>query len=188
MKHLPLAACAPAEGVSPADLVAHRAAMLRFARSRIRDAYLAEDAVQEALTAALAGIAGFQGQSALRTWLLGILNHKIQDAFRRESRYVGIGDSERSAAEERLDRIAGDQVQRSDDPADCAARRRLREVLEDEIEDLPPRQRDVFCMQVLDGRDTGDVCKQLGISASNCWVRLHRARRRLAARLEHHLH
>ena len=188
MKSLSLATQVSTAPVSPADFITHRAAMLQFARGRIRDAFLAEDAVQEALMAALTGIGSFQGQSALRTWLLGILNHKIQDAFRRESRYVGIGDTEQACAEECLDRIAGDDLQRADDPADCVARRHLRAALEAEIEALPPGQRDVFRLQVLEGRDTDEVCAQLGISESNCWVRLHRARRRLAERLGHHLH
>ena len=73
---------------TPIELADHRGAMLRFARRKIRDENLAEDAVQDALAAALASRESFQGQSALRTWLIGILNHKIQDVFRRESRYV----------------------------------------------------------------------------------------------------
>lgn len=188
MNPLSLVTQVPSIRLSPADFVPHRAAMLQFARGRIRDAFLAEDAVQEALMAALKGIGTFQGQSALRTWLFGILNHKIQDAFRRESRYVGIGDTEQASAEECLERIAGDDPQRADDPADCVARRHLQEALAGEIEALPPGQRDVFRLQVLEGLDTEDVCARLGISESNCWVRLHRARRRLAERLGHHLH
>jgi len=74
------------------DLIAHRAAMLRFARRKIRDEALAEDAVQDALAAALTSLPSFGGQSALRTWLIGILNHKIQDTFRRETRYVALED------------------------------------------------------------------------------------------------
>jgi len=77
---------------SAADLDAHRGAMLRFARRRIRDEDLAEDAVQDALASAVASVSTFQGQSQLRTWLIGILHHKIQDTFRRETRYVRLGD------------------------------------------------------------------------------------------------
>ena len=178
----------PDASPSPAEIVAHREAMLRFARSRIRDGHLAEDAVQEALAAALKGIASFQGQSALRTWLFGILSHKIHDTFRREGRYVGISDTESSGAEECLDRIAGDDPRRSDDPEAIAARVQLRAALEDEIDALPEGLRAVFQLQVLDGVETGEVCEQLSITESNCWVRLHRARRRLSERLGHYLH
>ena len=85
---------ASAARVDPAQFAEHRQAMLRFARSRIRDADLAEDAVQEALASACAAAGSFEGQSALRTWLFGILNHKIHDAFRREGRYVQLATDE----------------------------------------------------------------------------------------------
>ncbi len=66
--------------------------LLRYASLQLRDAAAAEDAVQEALLAALAGESNFAGRSNLRTWLTGILKHKIVDAIRRQSR-------ERTAAE-----------------------------------------------------------------------------------------
>src|SRR5690606_37468874 len=120
---------------SPAELVAHRGAMLRFARRRIRDEDLAEDAVQDALLAALSNPSSFQGQSALRTWLIGILNHKIQDTFRREGRYVPVADGARGdeASEDGLDRLAFAQLEGADDPAQQVANARLRDALLGEI-------------------------------------------------------
>ncbi len=176
---------------SPIDLAAHRGAMLRFARRRVRDESLAEDAVQDALLAALSNLESFQGQSALRTWLIGILNHKIQDAFRREARYLPATDSARDdeTPEDGLDRLACGQPRQpdTDDPAQRVAGARLLEALLGEIEALPGTLREVFVLQVLEGRDTSEVCRQLGITEANCWVRLHRARRRLAERMRDHL-
>src|ERR1700740_855883 len=60
--------------------------LLRYAALQLRDRHTAEDAVQETLLAALAGEAAFAGRSTLRTWLTGILKHKIVDAIRRASR------------------------------------------------------------------------------------------------------
>jgi RNA polymerase sigma factor (sigma-70 family) len=60
--------------------------LLRYARLQLRDGHAAEDAVQETLLAALAGEAAFAGRSNLRTWLTGILKHKIIDALRRLAR------------------------------------------------------------------------------------------------------
>ena len=60
--------------------------LLRYASLQLRDAAAAEDAVQEALLAALAGQSGFAGRANLRTWLTGILKHKIVDTIRRQSR------------------------------------------------------------------------------------------------------
>src|ERR1041384_7521515 len=69
-----------------ARLEEERPYLLRYARLQLRDSHAAEDAVQEALLAALAGEASFGGRSNLRTWLTGILKHKIVDAIRRSSR------------------------------------------------------------------------------------------------------
>lgn len=175
----------------PADLMAHRAAMLRFARRKIRDTDLAEDAVQDALVAALSARDSFKGESALRTWLIGILNHKIQDAFRREYRYVH-PDTEASAdggdsAFDRLGMPEGLDEIAENDPFTEVSRRRMRAKLVDEIEALPPTLKDVFTMQALEGVETDEVCRRLNITEANCWVRLHRARKRLSQRMAEHM-
>jgi RNA polymerase sigma-70 factor (ECF subfamily) len=59
-------------------------------------------------------------------------------------------------------------------------RQRLRRTLE-RIEALPPALREVVQRRLLDGQDTGEVCRALGISETNLFVRLHRARRQLCA-------
>lgn len=173
------------------DLAVHRGAMLRFARRRIRDEALAEDTVQDALLAALGARHTFQGQSAVRTWLIGILNHKIQDAFRRETRYVKLdadGDEDGDAGE-RLERAAVARAAGADDddPIREVARRRMHAALVEEVERLPEGLRSVFMMQAIEGVATSEVCRTLSLTEANVWVRLHRARKRLAERLEAHL-
>jgi RNA polymerase sigma-70 factor (ECF subfamily) len=173
------------------DLAVHRGAMLRFARRRIRDEALAEDTVQDALLAALGARHTFQGQSAVRTWLIGILNHKIQDAFRRETRYVKLDpDGEEDGdAGERLERaaVARAAVADDDDPIREVARRRMHAALVEEVERLPEGLRSVFMMQAIEGVATSEVCRTLSLTEANVWVRLHRARKRLSERLEAHL-
>ena len=68
------------------ELDTHRRYLLRVAQLQLRDADLAEDVVQETLVAALSARAGFSGRSSLRTWLTGILKHKIVDAIRQRQR------------------------------------------------------------------------------------------------------
>ncbi len=176
----------------PIDLSAHRSAMLRFARRKIRDEDLAEDAVQDALVAALSSRESFQGRSALRTWLIGILNHKIQDVFRRESRYVrqagGARAGEEGVAEESpAEVLAAVAATELSDPANEVGQRRMRAELAREIDALPDTLREVFVLQVIEGLPTAEVCRRLGITEANCWVRLHRARKRLAERMRDHL-
>ena len=172
------------EGFCIADLNQHRVALLRFAKRKIRDEALAEDAVQDTLLAAMTGLARFQGQSALRTWLFGILNHKIQDTWRRELRYVSISSDLDDDEEDRSNQIMA--------PADCdpayqVSRSQFYDDLSAEVDRLPPTLRDVFLMQAVEERPTEEVCEQLGISEANCWVRLHRARKRLGDRLHAHM-
>src|SRR5438128_12360646 len=75
-------------GASAADsrfreIESHRTYLVRYALAQLRDAQLAEEAVQEALVAALEGIGGFDGRSSLRTWLTSILRFKVFDLQRR---------------------------------------------------------------------------------------------------------
>lgn len=187
----PVVAATALAGVGVIDFAAHRGAMLRFARRKIRDEGLAEDAVQDALVAALSSREAFQGRSALRTWLIGILNHKIQDVFRRESRYVRAagaerGDSDGPPEEAAHETHAAIEAAHTQDPAREVGQRRMRDVLAREIDLLPPTLREVFVLQVIEGRSTEEVCRMLGITEANCWVRLHRARKRLAERMRDH--
>ena len=167
------------------ELATHADALRRFARQRVRDRALAEDVVQDALLAALDALPSFQGQSSLRTWLLGILSHKIKDAFRSEARYVPLaGDGERWLPDEVgwLDASAA----AADDTEREVSRRRFGAALGEAVARLPGSLREVFQLQAIDGLATGEVCRRLGISEGNCWVRLHRARKILSAELAGH--
>jgi RNA polymerase sigma factor (sigma-70 family) len=64
------------------ELDRHRRYLIRIAQLQLRDADLAEDVVQETLVAALGARDGFSGRSSVKTWLTGILKHKIVDAIR----------------------------------------------------------------------------------------------------------
>ncbi len=173
----------------PSDLAQYAGELRRFARRRVRDDALAEDAVQDALLAALVSLPGFRGTSSLKTWLLGILAHKIHDGFRRENRYVRLPESDADecagAGDDPCGALAGAPVSERD-PLREVARRRFGASVTQALESLPASLREVFQMQAIDGLSTEDVCLRLGISESNCWVRLHRARKRLSAMLAGH--
>ena len=173
------------------ELAQHRPALVRFARRKVRDEALAEDAVQDAMLAAVASLERFQGQSSLKTWLIGILNHKIQDVFRRETRYVSMsGDDDEPDSLDRIGSSSGlglDWADDSTDPMRAVANARMRAALEREIDVMPENLKTVFRMQALEGMATSEVCEKLSITEANCWVRLHRARKHLAARMRNHL-
>jgi len=158
-----------------------RAYLLRYATLQLRDAHAAEDAVQETLLAALAGEASFAGRSNLRTWLTGILKHKIIDAIRRMSRETT------SASEEEFDALFDqrghwiEMPQAWPDPDACLDQKQFFKVLEECLDKLPAKTSRAFMMREHMGFETGDICKELAITPTHCWVLLHRAR--LALRL-----
>ncbi len=170
------------------ELAGYRDELRRFARRRVRDDALAEDAVQDALVAALQSLPSFQGDSSLKTWLHGILAHKIQDAFRREMRYVRLAVADEAPAEGREEaaECPSAAMVSQDDPVREVRRRRFGASLRLAIEGLPASLREVFQLQAVEGLATEEVCRRLRISEGNCWVRLHRARKLLATKLAGH--
>lgn len=157
--------------ISGEEIGRYREQLLRFARVRLRNPAHAEDAVQDALVAAIGADRGFQGRAALGTWLTGILKHKIVDCVRRTAR-----DRCEPLCEQTVGCDAGD-------PAQVFAARRLLGEVDRRLAELPPRAADVLIMRDVLGMNTEEACRALSISANYCAVLLHRARRRLRAGL-----
>ena len=171
---------------SPADFRAQveslRPYLLRYAALQLRDSAAAEDAVQDALLAALAGEANFAGRSNLRTWLTGILKHKIVDTIRRQSRERPVAglDPEGEAADfDGLFDRRGHWEETPDaweQPEGALGQKQFLAALEVCLRALPERTARVFMMREHLGLETGEICKELGITPTHCWVMLHRAR------------
>jgi len=168
------AALPPSAGqpVCPCELVSHRAYLVRFARRKLRDPMLAEDLVHDVFEAVLSGRAAFAGRSALRSWLTGILKHKIVDLVRRDA---GTDSYDDSFEEDGPDALACPALR----PDEAAEQRQWLAVTLARIAAMPPGLRDVMQMRVLEDLPTDEVCQRLAISEANLFVRLHRARRQL---------
>jgi RNA polymerase sigma-70 factor (ECF subfamily) len=160
--------------------------LLRYASLQLRDRHAAEDAVQETLVAALAGAAGFEGRSNLRTWLTGILKHKIIDAIRRQSRDAATV----SADAGELDALFAADGHWIDppgawaDPDAALEQKHFFAALEACLERLPQKIAQAFMMREHLGFETGEICKELAITPTHCWVLLYRARAALRECLE----
>jgi len=161
---------------------------VRYATLQLRDAAVAEDAVQEALLAALAGESNFAGRSNLRTWLTGILKHKIVDAIRRQSRERPSPELESDSSEfDALFDKRGHWEEAPDpweQPEGALEQKQFLAALERCLEALPERTAQVFMMREHLGLDTSEICKELRITATHLWVILHRARMALRLCLE----
>ncbi len=174
-------------------LSAHRPVLLRYALLQLRDSELAEDAVQETLLAALQSTAGFEGKSGLRTWLIGILKHKIADQLRHSSRECLLPMIEQD--NEQLEETEEDDFflkngQWNSSPNTWASPEASLQKLEFWAiyetcqNNLPAKMARVFMLRELVGLDADEICRDTGLSDANYWVTLHRARLRLRECLE----
>jgi RNA polymerase sigma-70 factor (ECF subfamily) len=150
--------------------------LLRYASLQLRDAQAAEDAVQDTLLAALAGESGFGQRASLRTWLTGILKHKIIDAIRRTSREApAAGEDEFEALfDERGHWI--EMPGAWSDPDASLDQKRFFAALELCLARLPVKTAQTFMMREHMGLETDEICKELAITPTHCWVLLYRAR------------
>ena len=161
--------------------------LLRYASLHLRDRHAAEDAVQETLLAALAGKSGFAGRANLRTWLTGILKHKIVDAIRRLSREAPLAGEEDSADLEGLFDKRGhwSEMPAAWPGADSSLeQKQFLIALEQCLARLPARTAQAFMMREHLGLETAEICKELGVTPTHCWVLLYRARMALRQCLE----
>jgi RNA polymerase sigma-70 factor (ECF subfamily) len=181
------------ETFDPARAEEYRAYLMRYALIQLRDSTAAEDAVQETLLAALQSGARFAGRSSIKTWLVGILKHKLIDAHRRQAREQPLARPDGEDGEPEPD--IADAVFAGDGhwnafPASWGAPDASLEssefwkVFEMCTQVMPARNARVFVMREVLELSTEEICKELGITATNCWVMLHRARLSLRECLE----
>ena len=175
------------------EIETHRRYLMRVAQLQLRDGDLAEDVVQDTLVAALSGASGFDGRSSLRTWLTGILKHKIVDAIRRKQRAplpLAALDDEGSLDD--FDALFKGNGAWATPPAEwgdpeaALSQSEFLAVLERCLEKLPPQTGRVFVMREVMELDSAEICKELSITANNLWVILYRARMALRLCLEQH--
>lgn len=161
-------------------LAEHGDYLFRMARRQLHSDELAEDAVQETLLAALAAQARYAGDASPRTWLTGILKHKIVDQIRRQVREVEIPrDQDGEEAVDSLFKQDGhwaEPIRPWGNPDAEAELSQLRRALDECADRLKPAMAQVFSLREVAGMETAEICKELGISPTNCWVLLHRAR------------
>lgn len=167
---------------------AHADYLFNFAIGQVRDTSVAEDLVQETFLAAVKASESFSGQSSERTWLVGILRHKIYDHLRKTCRKRAVRHDPTPANDpeswEQSMLWLHDVAAESESPSRRIELAEFRQNLEFALGKLPPRIAQVFQLYEIEERPNHEVCAQMNISESNLWVMLHRARKQL----REHLH
>jgi RNA polymerase sigma-70 factor (ECF subfamily) len=162
----------------------HGNALYRFALARLRDPHKAEEVVQDTLVAALQAYARFDGGASVRTWLIGILKHKIMDQFRHEARTSPLEapellSSENQDVDDDLFDANGSWRENVSDwgnPEDSLERSQLIGILQRCLDALPGRLGRLFMLREVMEETTETICQEMDISPTNVWTMLYRAR------------
>lgn len=164
--------------------------LYRFALARLRDPHQAEDAVQETMLAAIKNN-NFEGSSAARTWLTGILKHKIIDLQRKRLREQPVSDlidldADDGGMDDFFDQTGHwlDKPQEWDMPENALEQKQFLAVLSKCLDKLPTKLATLFMMRDVHEVDNENICKELEITSTNAWVMLYRARMGLRKCLE----
>lgn len=189
--HLPSHRCDPTVWVDQ-----YGDSLFRYALSWVRDSQVAEDLVQETFLAALGSQASFGGESTERTWLFGILKHKIIDHYRVAKRQNNVckladarGDDDASQGEYMEHSAESVPMDSAIDewrinPGICSQQKAFWEVLQQCLSKVSPRLATAFALKEIEQLDTKEICAALSVSEGNLWVMLHRARAYLRQCLE----
>ena len=154
--------------------------LFNYAVTRVSDAEIAKDLVQETFFAGLKSAKNYKGDAAERTWLIAILKRKVIDHYRKinskkgkaevRMNYSSNSDSEGDWLEEQV----ADPFSTMNN--NVLENEELGEAIQLCISKLPKKQSKVFVMKTIQGIDTEDICNELKINPSNLWVMIHRAR------------
>jgi RNA polymerase sigma-70 factor (ECF subfamily) len=183
----------------------HQSGLVRLARMWAREQADAEDIVQETWLVMLRSLDRFEGRSSLRSWLCGILVNLGRARIRKNARLVPMsslgGSDDPDASEPAVDPArfwpeghpyAGHWCAWPNPWPDSPEQRVLggetRELLQRAIGELPPLQGQVLVLRDVEGLTGPEVCEVLGVSETHERVLLHRARSKVRAALEPHLH
>jgi RNA polymerase sigma-70 factor (ECF subfamily) len=168
--------------------------LFNYAIYKTSDQELAEDLVQETFLAGLKARHNFKNHSSERTWLYAILKNKIADHYKKAyTKYETNGSAFTTENDPFLDNYFDEEGEWHKKAApqnwgidynDSIENRELAVVLNNCMDKLPPNQKQLIFLKIVEEEKTEKVCKELNITATNYWVMIHRAKLQLRACIE----
>lgn len=156
----------------------HLDAAYNLARWLLRDASVAEDAVQEAALRAFRYIGSLRGDDA-RAWLLGIVRNTcftLLERRRGAPDVVAFDDSAFEAA-------AGPDDAGRSDPALLLDRRKLQAHVDSALRTLSPALREVIVLREFEDLEYAEIARIVAVPVGTVMSRLSRAREKMRAAL-----
>lgn len=156
--------------------------LFTWAYHKTSDKAVAEDLVQDTFLAALESFEKFQGKSSHKTWLFGILNHKIVDYYRKlPTLETNVGDffvldGHWDSKQAPKPFVEGETELLDDE--------NFRIILFACLKKLPQKFYMCVASAYLEEKDSTEICQELEISATNYWQILHRAKLQLRKCIE----
>lgn len=165
--------------------------MYAWAAYKTSNKEIAEDLVQDSFIAAFQAMEKFAGKSDVKTWLFAILNNKIADHFRKQYRSPQLLANEDKVANQFFDAdgswLKNERPQEwSDDDHHLLDNHEFKNILQSCMSQLPAHWCAALQLKYLEEKKGEDICQELGISATNFWQVLHRAKLQLRKCLENH--
>lgn len=156
-----------------ADIARALPALLRLARSLVRDDEAAADLLQDAAERAWRSRSTFRGQSSVHTWLRRIVHNLAIDRYRRP---------QHEFVDEAIDDVwSGDDY--TVDAESVLERAELRAELEDALAHLPFQNRAVVVLHDVEGLTTTEIADVVGAAVPAIKQRLRRGRMQLVSAL-----
>jgi RNA polymerase sigma-70 factor (ECF subfamily) len=154
----------------------------RFCLGMLRDAERARDATQETALRFLGQLAGFRGQSQLRTWSLSIALNVVRE-MRRQRPLANEDDVDEQLALRPFAPQGG--AGGWGGPAACEAleRAEVHDLLRATLRDLPQRQREAITLRFFEQLSTEQTAAAMGCAAGTVKATLHQALRALRSRM-----
>lgn len=153
-----------------------------WARHKVSDTELAKDLVQDTFLAAAEKIEDFKGESSPKTWLFSILNHKIIDVYRKRVKqavriddqiFSKFFDGDGSWHYNKRPRDWHDEEQHLLDDNE------FRSVLTKCLDALPEKWSMCVKLKYLSEKSGEKICQEVGITPTNFWQIVHRAKLQL---------